>query len=540
MSGGTVVSTPEAGDADAAQLAKFGYGQELRRVLNLFENFAVAFCYISPVVGIYSLFVLGVGTGGPRYIWLLPIVVLGQLFVALVFAELGSHYPIAGALFQWGKNLIGPTYGWWVGWIYGWALIITVASVDTGLIIYVGPLINNIFHTSINFADPNQILISTVLLILVQLAFNVGGVNFLGRISQIGVYFEIIGTFGVAIMLAITGFHHGFSYLFSTQGTENAATSPYGVDFGGNWWLGAAFVAILAHVYIFYGFESAGDVAEEVVQASKRVPRAIISSLLTAGVTSFVLVGALLLAIPSGAKGLSNTVTGGVPFLISSNVSSQVIQDIALFVVCFAFFSCGLAIQAAAARLIYSYARDRALPANSSLSRVSPRFRTPVNALLVASVIPALFALLARVTPSSNVTIAFITLPAKVNALVLLVSFAVSGIYLSFLLVVLAALIARLRGWQAQGAFRLGAWAVPVMVAGCVWLVAMLVNILIPSGIGSPRGALFNYDWITLVVVVIIVAIGALYTLVAHPARRIQTPTQRGTGPSAEPAPITP
>jgi amino acid transporter len=392
MSGDTVVSTPEAVDADAAQLARFGYGQELRRVLNLFENFAVAFCYISPVVGIYSRFVLGVGTAGPRYLWLLPIVVLGQLFVALVFAELGSHYPIAGALFQWGKNLIGPNYGWWVGWIYGWALIMTVASVDTGFVIYAGPLLNNIFHTTINSADPNQILIFTVVLILIQLAFNIGGVNFLGRISQIGVYFEIIGTFGIAILLAITGFHHGFDYLFSSQGAETAATNPLGVDFGGNWWLGAAFVAVLAHVYIFYGFESAGDVAEEVVHASKRVPRAIISSLLTAGVTSFILVGALLLAIPAGAKGLSETVAGGVPFLISSNVSSQVIQDLALFVVCFAFFSCGLAIQAAAARLIYSYSRDHALPASKTLSRVSPRFRTPVNALIVAAVIPALFA----------------------------------------------------------------------------------------------------------------------------------------------------
>src|SRR4029077_10604661 len=260
MSGENVVATPEGVDAAAPQLSKFGYGQELTRVLNLFENFAVAFCYISPVVGIYSLFVLGVGSGGPRYLWLMPIVVFGQLMVALVFAELGSHFPIAGALFQWAKNLIGPRYGWWVGWIYGWALIMTVASVDTGLVIYAGPLINNIFKTTINPADPNQILISTVLLVLVQLAFNVGGVNFLGRISQIGVYFEIVGTFGIAIMLAITGFHHGFDYLFTPQGTENATTSPLGVDFGGNWWLGAAFVAILAHVYIFYGFESAGDV----------------------------------------------------------------------------------------------------------------------------------------------------------------------------------------------------------------------------------------------------------------------------------------
>jgi hypothetical protein len=39
-------------------------------VLGLFANFSVAFTYLSPMVGIYSLFVLGVGTGGPVYVWL--------------------------------------------------------------------------------------------------------------------------------------------------------------------------------------------------------------------------------------------------------------------------------------------------------------------------------------------------------------------------------------------------------------------------------------------------------------------------------------
>ena len=531
---GAQVSDAEQTGEDAARLAQFGYKQELRRALNLFENFAVAFCYISPVVGIYSLFVLGIGTGGPRYLWLMPIVVIGQLFVALVFAELGSHYPIAGALFQWAKNLIGPGYGWWVGWLYGWALIMTVASVDTGFVIYAGPLLNNMFHTSFDFIDPNQILIFTVVLIAIQTFFNIVGVNFLGRISQIGVYVEILGTFGIAIMLGVTGFHHGFDYLFSTQGTENLSTNPFMVDFGGNWWLGAALVAILAHVYIFYGFESAGDVAEEVVHASRRVPRAIISSLLTAGVTSFILVGALILAIPSGANGLTQAVQGGVPGIIAGNVSNQIIQDVALAIVAFAFFSCGLAIQAAAARLIFSYSRDRALPASGVLSRVSPRFRTPVNALLLAAVVPALFAVLARFSPTQNIVIGFITIPAHVNALFLLVSFAVSGIYLSFLLVVVAALIARLRGWQPQGAFRLGAWAYPVMIAGAIWLILMLLNILIPTGVSSPKGALFNYDWITLLIVVVIIVIGAVYFLIARPARRI---TRVTPGPLTE-APV--
>jgi amino acid transporter len=521
MTVGSPPADPNTDRADADRLAQLGYKQELRRALNLFENFAIAFCYISPVVGIFSLFTLGLGSGGPRYLWLMPIVVLGQLFVALVFAELGSHYPIAGALFQWAKNLVGSGYGWWVGWIYGWALIMTVASVDTGFIIYAGPLLNNLFHTTLLPTDPNQILIFTVVLIAIQLTFNVVGVNFLGRISQIGVYVELLGTFGIAILLAIAGFHHGLDFLFSTQGAETASSNALGVDFGGQWWLGAAFVAILAHVYIFYGFESAGDVAEEVVQSSRRVPRAIVSSILVAGLTSFILVAALILATPAASNGLTQTVTGGVPFIISSNVSSVAIQDIALALVCFAFFSCGLAIQAAAARLIYSYARDHALPASTSLARVSPRFRTPVNALIIAAIVPALFAILARFTPSSNISLGFITIPAKVNALFLLVSFAVSGIYLSFLLVLIAALLARLRGWTPQGVFRLGAWAYPVIVAGIVWLAVMLFNILLPSGITSPRGVLFNYDWITLLVVLVILAIGAVYSLLSRPASRI-------------------
>ena len=66
-------------------------------MLSLFDNFSIAFSYLSPTVGVYSLFVLGVGAGGPRYLWLMHLVVAGMLLVALVFGELGRHYPMAGA-----------------------------------------------------------------------------------------------------------------------------------------------------------------------------------------------------------------------------------------------------------------------------------------------------------------------------------------------------------------------------------------------------------------------------------------------------------
>jgi amino acid transporter len=88
-------------------------------VLGLFANFSVAFTYLSPMVGIYSLFLLGVGTGGPGYVWTTWIPVAGMLLVALVFGELASHYPIAGALYQYSKYNVGRRYGWFVGWFYG-------------------------------------------------------------------------------------------------------------------------------------------------------------------------------------------------------------------------------------------------------------------------------------------------------------------------------------------------------------------------------------------------------------------------------------
>jgi amino acid transporter len=404
---------------------------------------------------------------------------------------------------------------------------VTVASVDTGVVPYASELVNKYFNTSFDPIDPNTILLFTIAMILVQTVFNIVGVRAAALITKAGVIAEVVATFGIALLLGIEGFHHGFGYLFSSQGTEFAKTNPLGVDFGGDWLLGAALVAVLAHVYIFYGFESAGDVAEEVVNASRRVPRAIVSSLVVGAVTSFVLVAALLLAIPSGHGAFTKAASfvGGIPYILGANISSAAIQDVILLFVVFAFFSCGTAIQAAAARLVYSYSRDDALPASRRLRTVSHRFSTPVTALLLAAVLPILFALLVHFTPSKPIHIGFITYPAQVNALFILVSFGVSGIYLAFQMVVIGGFIARLRGWRPDGEFSLGRWAMPVYVLAIIYGVLMIVNIVFPSGVSSGKG-LFNYDWMTLVIMVGIVVVGAIYYAIARPGLRITRSAQ--------------
>jgi amino acid transporter len=508
-----------ATDRDTERLESLGYRQELSRVLGFFDNFSVAFTYLSPVVGIYSLFALGLGTGGPLYLWLMPVVVAGMFLVSLVFGELASQYPVAGALYQYSKFTVGPSYGWWVGWFYGIALLVTVASVDTGVVSYVTTLCHNWFGTNWNPAHHSTIFVITLVLLAIQTSANIFGARIMARIARYGTFVETFGTFGIAIILLIAGFHHGLGFTFKTEHVQHVASNPFGVDFGGHWLLGAALVAILAHVYIFYGFESAGDIAEETADAGRQVPRAMRSAILYGGLSSFVLVLALILAIPSGAHGFTNAVSGGVPFVLGANVTAW-IQDVLLCVVIYAFFSCGSSVQGAGARLAFSYARDGAVPGSKWLSTVSRRFRTPVNALLLGFTVPLLASLLVNINPSHSHKFLFITYPANVNALFSLVSFGVSGIYLSFLMTVVGSALARRRGWQPSGSFTLGRWGWPVTITSGVYLAVMLVNVVWPSGLSSGR-ALLNYDWITLTVMVGIAVVGAIIYAIARPTSAV-------------------
>ena len=503
---------------DDTRLESLGYKPQLNRVLGLFSSFSVAFTYLSPMVGIYSLFVLGLGMGGPAYIWLTIIPVVGMLFVALVFGELASHYPVAGALYQYSKFSVGPGYGWFVGWFYGIALLVTVASVDYGVVPYVCSILNNWFNMSLDPSSHATILIITFVLLAIQTTLNITGAKVMADVAKFGVYVEILGTLGIAIILAIHGFNHGLGWLFDTQGAQHAATNGLGFDFHGSW-LAAAVIAILAPVYIFYGFESAGDIAEETKDAGRAAPRAMRLALIWGGIASLILTAALLLSMPTGTDSVAKTVSGGIPFLLGE--LTPWLQDVLLLLIIFAFFSCGSSVQGAGSRLAFSYARDGAVPGASWIKKVNPRFKTPVNALIAGAVVTLAFMLLVFPNPAKDVHIGFITYPAGVNGLVTLVSFGVSGIYLSFLMTVIASIIARARGWIPEGKFRLGKWGWTVSIIAVVYLGVMLINVVLPTGLDSPR-AFFNLDWITASVMFVIFVVGLIYFLIARPDKGVR------------------
>src|SRR5215467_9358850 len=159
---------------DEALLRKFGYRQELRRTLGFLSNFAVAFSYISVSTGTFALFFLGLAAGGPAFFWTWPIVAIGQFIVALNFAELASHFPIAGSIYQWSKRLSGHSLGWFTGWIYFFAGVLTVTAVAFTIPIPLTAIFTNIPATILFM--PTGIFIALVAIIVGTL-INVAGVR---------------------------------------------------------------------------------------------------------------------------------------------------------------------------------------------------------------------------------------------------------------------------------------------------------------------------------------------------------------------------
>jgi urea carboxylase system permease len=475
----------EAAERDAQDLARFGYRQELRRTLGVFSSFAVAFSYISPSTGIFALFFLGLTTIGGIFFWSWPIVAAGQLIIALSFAELSSHYPVAGSVFQWTKYLSGRTYSWFTGWVYLFAGILTVASVCVTLPLALIPALNGMGWDMANNLS-NQRIIAIVTLVLITL-LNVFGVRLVALINNTGVLFEILGMVVFAFILALFHNHQGVNVIFDSGGTDVS--------------LSTFLVAMFMSLYVIYGFDTASTLAEETKDPRREAPRAVIGSVIGAFLIGIVFLWATLMAIPDMKTAIDES--WGPAQIIDANFSNAFATTY-LLVVAAAIFVCCLSIQASTIRLCFGMARDERLPASKPLAKVHPRLHTPIWTCIAIGVL------------------AFIPMIQFAGAAVVAIA-ATGMIYLTYFVCNLAVMRARLKGWPRTPApFSLGKWGIPISIAGLVYGGAMLVNIAWPRAATNPTpnetGKLLNFHWNWLndqpvfwTVVIAVTIVGAIY-----------------------------
>jgi amino acid transporter len=418
-----------------------------------------------------SLFDYGLATGGPSFFWTIPIVMIGQLLVLLTFAEIASQYPIAGGVYQWAKRLVGPRYAWFSGWMYTWALLVTIASIAFPVATFAGPLFG---YTPTRWTT----VVTAVIVIMFCAGVNLLGVRRLAFAANIGVAAEVLGTIGLGLYLLF--FHRVQSPTVILHTSGAGSTGGY---------VGAFLAATLFAVWIFYGFEACGDIAEEVKDPSRKIPRAMGMTLGVGGLATVVLTLGLVLAVPNMADVISGKDADPLGTVLAATLGPTATK-VALALIVTGFVSCTLSIQAAATRLVYSYARDGVIVGGRVLAKLNPRFHMPLGAIAVTAVVPAAITLL----PS-----------ATVNRII---TFAVVGIYVGFQSVVLASLIGRTRGWIPAGHFTLGRYGWAVNIGGLVYGVTAIV---ILSWKTPPQGTSFFDHWLVPISVGIIAAAGVLY-----------------------------
>lgn len=463
---------------DAAQLEALGYDSKFDRSMSLWSNFALGFTYLSPVVGVYTLFAFAIATGGPPMFWSYFFVALGQLLVAMVFGEIVSQFPIAGGLYPWARRLVGKRWAWMAGWVYLWALCTTVAGVAVGGAPFAAELLG------IKASAAGLVAIA-VALIAATTALNVSGTKLLARVAMFGFICELLGAIVVGAYLLTVARRQSFAVLFQGFGLGN-----------GHYFV--AFVASsVAAMWCYYGFEACGDVAEETPDASRAIPKAMRMTIYMGAFAAMLVCLALVLGIPDMQAVLSGNDADPVVTVLRTAMGPVGLRAV-IAVVMVSFISCLISLEAATSRLLFSYGRDRMIVGHGWLSTLSERTRVPVNALMFAGIVPIIIA------------VTGLFLERMIQTIVVSAS---GGIYVSFQMIVLAALIARARGWKPSGSFRLGIWGWPVNLAALTYGVLAILNMMWPR---SPEAPWFNNYGMSVVWIAVIV-IGGLYASLFRP-----------------------
>jgi urea carboxylase system permease len=456
----TAGAGPGAGSA-SDELAEFGYEQKLDRSIGKFESFAAGISYISILTGTFQLFFFGFAFGGPAYWWSWPMVFVGQLMVALTFAELAACYPVAGSIYNWAKKLSTPTVAWLGGWMMLTASVVTTAAVALAYQ-YTLPAIWPGFQlvgdgTGTYDYSINAVILGTILIIFTTV-INAIGVKLMARINSAGVFIELIAAVLLVVLLAVN-ITNSPAVLLDTQGKGEGEPMGYFSVF---------LIASLASAYVMYGFDTASSLGEETIDPRRTAPKAILRAINA----SFLIGGAILLfailAIPD--LNSEEIEKGGLQWVVLE-VLGPTVGSIMLISVAIAVTVCCLAVHTATIRMIFAMARDNNLPAGSRLARVHPKTKTPVVPAIVVGIL-AIALLAVNIQQPQIFTV--------------LTSIGIIMIYVAYLLVTVPMLIARLRGrWPLPGAsqsgyFSLGRLGLPINLLGVVWGVLMVINLAWP------------------------------------------------------------
>jgi amino acid transporter len=454
-------------------------GETLHRHLSFWNSLTLGFAMVSPVVGLYAIMGVQTAVTGGGWFVALAICLAMQLLVATVYAELASQFPIAGGAYKWAHHLGGSVTGQFAGVIY---VSSTIAMLTTTA--YTGGIWLAIFFGSSSSSGLSLVLWG-VLFLVICMVLNLVHANIFKMTLSMGVYAEMVGSLGVALLLFLFFRQHDVGELFQHLGTGTAPGST------------AAFLAALAIAgWAFIGFDACSTIAEETLEPKRVVPRAIFFSLCMVG--SVVMFNSAALTLSFDRTTLTNTSASSDPItpVIVSSFGAWAEKPF-LAIVMVSFLACGASVVNYVSRIIYSMAREGNMPAMLKQVAVDG---TPRPAILF-TVLSAGIGLLLGLNDQAVATI---------------IAFGTGGLYAMFTVTTGVGLYSRITGrWNpALGQLKLGRWGLPINVIAFHWSVFEFINIAWPRPYAVSPDAPWWQLWAVPLVLGCILAVTTLSILI--------------------------
>lgn len=381
-------SAPAAAAAADDALARMGYKAELPRSLSMISVLGLSFAIMAVPYGLSTTFAFSLANGeSVTVLWGWVLLSLLSVAIAASLAEICSVYPTAGGVYYWSALLSTPRWAPITSWITGWLTLVGNWTVTLSINFGGAQLI----LSAISLWDEEfvatawqTVLMFWAVMILCYL-INIFGSRYLDLINTVCIYWT--GASVIIILVTVL-------VMADTRRSGEFVFAHYDAS-GSGWPSGwSFFVGLLQPAYVLTGYGMVASMCEEVQTPEREVPRAMVLSVVAAGVTGLLYIIPILFVLPDVQELLS--VSSGQPVgLIFKNATGSAGGGFGLlFLILGIWLFAGVGALTASSRCTYAFARDGAIPGSGLWSRVDKRFEIPLWGLTLSFAVDCLLGLI--------------------------------------------------------------------------------------------------------------------------------------------------
>ncbi|THW81708.1 amino acid transporter [Aureobasidium pullulans] len=374
---------------DAREMKRMGKKQELRRNFRTMSTIAFTIILQGTWEVLLTATTSGMVNGGLAglvwsYIWTF----FGFTFVVFSLAEMASMCPTAGGQYHWISEFAPPSQQKILSFLGGWMSTLSWQAGTASGPYLVGTLIQSLIYEK----DPNygyanwQGTLLVIGITLVVWATNIWGSRAMPVFQNIMMIVHVLGFLVIIVMIWVLAPRNTASDVFGTF-TNSGGWSSMGLSL---------MVGQVSAVYACICSDAAAHVSEEVKDAGRNVPRAMIWSYFLNGALGLVFLITYMFSVVdlSGAIDDANNGSGYPYMYVFTQAFSMPAFNVLSAIVVILIYAGTLSYNVSTSRQTWSFARDRGLPFSDWIAKVDPKREVPNNAVAVTCMFTILLSLI--------------------------------------------------------------------------------------------------------------------------------------------------